>query len=89
MEAKDLTKQFGGILAVNQLSIALRERGITGLIGPNGAGKTTFFNLVTGFLSPDKGQVFLREKEITTLPLIQRPGWEWPEPFKSFASFRA
>jgi len=68
MEAKDLTKHFGGIVAVNELSINLREKEITGLIGPNGAGKTTFFNLITGLIPPDKGQVLLREKDVTPLP---------------------
>ena len=68
MEARELTKHFGGILAVNGLSVSLRQGEITGLIGPNGAGKTTFFNLITGFLPPDTGQVMLRGKDITALP---------------------
>jgi len=68
MEAHGLSKHFGGILAVNELSIGLRQGRITGLIGPNGAGKTTFFNLVTGFFPPDRGKVLLRGKDITALP---------------------
>jgi branched-chain amino acid transport system permease protein len=68
MEARQLTKHFGGILAVNELSITLKEREITGLIGPNGAGKTTFFNLITGFYPPDTGKVLLRGEDVTPLP---------------------
>jgi ABC-type branched-subunit amino acid transport system ATPase component len=67
LEVRGLTKSFGGIRALSNLSLALSQGTITGLIGPNGAGKTTAFNVITGFLSPDAGGVFYRGVEITGL----------------------
>lgn len=61
----DLAKRFGGIFAVNGMTMGLRECQITALIGPNGAGKTTIFNLMTGALKPDRGTVVLRGTNIT------------------------
>jgi branched-chain amino acid transport system permease protein len=55
--ARGVTKAFGGLVAVNQVDLTIPERAIIGLIGPNGAGKTTFFNVVTGLLSPDAGEI--------------------------------
>src|SRR6056297_2778539 len=58
-----LTKQFGGLTAVDGVDFELGENELCSLIGPNGAGKTTFFNLLTGSLSPTEGRVELRETE--------------------------
>lgn len=62
LRAEKLFKSFGGLCATNDVSLQLNEREILGMIGPNGAGKTTVFNLLSGFLSPDKGSVTLRDK---------------------------
>jgi len=59
LAAQNLTKSFGGLLAVSSLSFQLKPGEILGLIGPNGAGKTTVFNLLTGFMPPDSGAVHL------------------------------
>ena len=58
LETRGMSKTFGGLKAVDNVSIALREGIITTLVGPNGAGKTTLFNLMTGHLEPDAGDVF-------------------------------
>jgi branched-chain amino acid transport system ATP-binding protein len=60
-----LTKRFGGLVAVDNLSLALAGGRVHAIIGPNGAGKTTLFNLVTGLLSPDGGRIFFRGRDIT------------------------
>ena len=68
---ENLSKSFGGLQAIVNLSFAIEERTITSLIGPNGAGKTTAFSLITGFLKPDTGKVLFRNRDITGLPPFQ------------------
>jgi len=63
-----LTKDFGGLRAVDHCSFEVSQGAIQGLIGPNGSGKTTVFNLITGFLRPTGGQTFFKEREITGQP---------------------
>lgn len=60
-----LSKRFGGVHAVNRISLEVRAGEIVSLVGPNGAGKTTVFNLVTGFIRPDVGRVTFRGRDIT------------------------
>lgn len=68
LEVQNITKRFGGLIAVNKVSFKVDEGEIVGIIGPNGAGKTTLFNLITGYLKPDSGKVLLRGEDITGLP---------------------
>lgn len=63
-----ISKKFGGVAAIDDLSINISEKSITCIIGPNGAGKTTLFNLLTGFHKADQGQFYLRKERITGLP---------------------
>ena len=63
-----LTKSYGGVRAVDDVSFALRKNEVLGLIGPNGAGKTTVFSLVSGFLRPDAGEIRLRGRSVVGLP---------------------
>ena len=67
LRTENLTKRFGGLTAIDSLSISLSGGRIHAIIGPNGAGKTTFFNLVTGILSPTSGRIFFRGRDITGL----------------------
>ena len=67
LEARSLTKHFGGLAAVSDFNIAVNEGEIVGLIGPNGAGKTTCFNLLSGFLPPTAGTVTFNGENITGL----------------------
>jgi ABC-type branched-subunit amino acid transport system ATPase component len=68
MELKNVTKSFGGIKAVDNVSFYFSPKNITALIGPNGAGKTTVFNLISGFIKPDKGEILFKGEPITNLP---------------------
>jgi branched-chain amino acid transport system ATP-binding protein len=63
----ELSKNFGGVKAVDKISFEVYQGDFLGIIGPNGAGKTTLLNLITGFLKPDAGKVFYRGKNITGL----------------------
>jgi ABC-type branched-subunit amino acid transport system ATPase component/ABC-type branched-subunit amino acid transport system permease subunit len=67
LEARGVSKSFGGLLAVNQVDLTIPGGAVIGLIGPNGAGKTTFFNVVTGLLAPDSGEILLNGRSIVGL----------------------
>ena len=67
LEARGLTKEFRGFVAVNGVDLSVEEGTIHALIGPNGAGKTTCFNLLTKFLKPTSGRILYRGKDITSL----------------------
>ena len=65
LSVRQLTKSFGSLIAVNNVSFAIHRDEVLGLIGPNGAGKTTLFNSVTGLYKPDKGEVRFKDHNIT------------------------
>jgi branched-chain amino acid transport system ATP-binding protein len=65
LETRGLTKQFQGFVAVSEVDLRVRRGEIHALIGPNGAGKTTFFNLLTKFLIPDRGQILYGGSDVT------------------------
>jgi branched-chain amino acid transport system permease protein len=68
LQTCDITQRFGGLLAVNGVSLEVFPREIFGVIGPNGAGKTTFFNLLSGIVHCTSGQIIFKGREIQTLP---------------------
>jgi branched-chain amino acid transport system ATP-binding protein len=76
LEIRRLTKNFGGLRAINELDLDVREGEILGLIGPNGAGKTTLFNVISGFFRPSSGEVIFKGENITGLKphIIARKG---------------
>ncbi|MBW2075053.1 MAG: ABC transporter ATP-binding protein [Deltaproteobacteria bacterium] len=67
LQIKSVSKNFGGLQALNKVDLSIEEGMITALIGPNGAGKTTLFNLLTGVYRPDSGDIIFRNKSITGL----------------------
>jgi len=68
LSLENVSKHFGGVAAVSDLSLDIGTRGITGLIGPNGAGKTTVVNLITGMLKVSSGRILLQGEDITEAP---------------------
>ncbi|MEW5912431.1 MAG: ABC transporter ATP-binding protein [Thermodesulfobacteriota bacterium] len=72
LETRDLLLHFGGVVATDHVSFVLPAGQVRALIGPNGAGKTSFFNLLTGVLKPQGGQIFFKGRDITRLPPYQR-----------------
>jgi branched-chain amino acid transport system ATP-binding protein len=68
LETRNLSKRFGGNVAVNNVDFTIEEGKINAIIGPNGAGKSTFFNLISGFHPPSTGQVIYKGTDITKLP---------------------
>ncbi len=71
LEISELSKSFGGLLAVKDVEVACAPGETLGIIGPNGAGKTTVFNLITGFTKPDKGRILFKGEDITRRPAAQ------------------
>ena len=67
LEIRNVLKRFGGVIALNNVSFNIYEGEFLGIIGPNGSGKTTLFNVITGFIKPDKGRVIYRGKDITRM----------------------
>ena len=67
LQVDHLSKRFGGVVAVDDCTLSIQAGAITGLIGPNGSGKTTIFNLITGFIAKDEGQITFKSKTIDGL----------------------
>jgi len=72
LQTQALTKEFGKLRAVNEVSLEVRKGDVHAIIGPNGAGKSTYFNLITGYHRATSGKVLFKDKEITKLPAYSR-----------------
>src|SRR6202021_231477 len=72
LQTRGLEKRFGGIIAAQNVSLAIEKGARHALIGPNGAGKTTVINLLTGVLKPNAGRILLEGNDITDLPVHRR-----------------
>ncbi len=72
LEIRHASKHFGSLVAVNDVSLSVQPGELRAIIGPNGAGKTTFFNLVTGFFPPTRGQILLDGRDITRTDAVER-----------------
>lgn len=71
LRAENISKRFGGLRALDGVSLSLEEGSILGLIGPNGAGKSTCFSMLAGSTRPSAGRIFLRDRELTGLPAFR------------------
>jgi len=88
LDVRGLTRRFGGLVAVSEVDLVIPPAGIVGLIGPNGAGKTTFFNLVTGLLRPDHGEIRLNGESLVGLKPHQIVGRGIARTFQSIRLFQ-
>lgn len=88
LEVKNLTKNFGGLTAVGDVTMELNEGELVGLIGPNGAGKTTLFNLLTGVYEPSEGTITLDGQLLMVKHLIKSLQVVWDGLSKIFVSLK-
>ena len=86
---ENVTKRFGGLVAVDQVSLEIKHGEFVGIVGPNGSGKTTLFNVINGVFFPEEGRVIFEGLDITTLPPYKRASlgigrtFQIPRPFAS------
>lgn len=89
LKVENVTKRFGGLIAVNGLSLEISAGELIGVVGPNGSGKTTLYNVISGVYPPEKGKVVFEGKDITNLPAHRRAPmgigrtFQIPRPFGS------
>lgn len=87
LEVREVTQEFGGLLAVDKVSFQVQEGTVVSVIGPNGAGKTTLFNIISGVYAPTAGQVLLRGKEIQGNKPFQSAGLGLTRTFQNLQLF--
>ena len=87
IRAEGVTKRFGGLVAVDQVSYLLQENEVAGIIGSNGAGKTTFFNLLTGYYPPDEGVIRYKGEDVTRMTPQERVARGMMRTFQLTATF--
>jgi branched-chain amino acid transport system ATP-binding protein len=87
LEVIGLTRRFGGLTALSELSISIRQGELVSLIGPNGAGKTTAFNIITGFMAPTSGTIRYEGKDLSRMPPHRRARLGMVRTFQQAAVF--
>lgn len=87
LKIEHLVKRFGGVIAVNHCNFEIAENSITALIGPNGAGKTTMFDLITGLLNQDSGEILFRGESIGRFPPHRRAAFGLARTFQAIRIF--
>jgi len=89
LRLEEVTKRFGGLVAVDRVSLEIESGQFVGIVGPNGSGKTTLFNVISGVFFPEEGSVFFEDNDITRLPPYKRAPlgigrtFQIPRPFNS------
>ena len=86
LEIREVSKSFGGVQAVNRVSLDVNEGDLLSVIGPNGAGKTTLLNMISGFYHPDSGRSAWRATTSPTSPRAASPSAGWPAPSRTSPS---
>ena len=74
LEVRNVTKRFGNLVAVKDVSMSVKRGELRAIIGPNGAGKTTFFNMISGYFAPTTGSILFDGKDVTQIPAHRRVG---------------
>jgi branched-chain amino acid transport system ATP-binding protein len=87
LEIKNLTMRFGGLIAVNEVSLNVKKGEIHGLIGPNGSGKTTIFNVLSGYYKPSGGTISFEGKKISGLPAYKITAFGFARTFQNLRLF--
>jgi branched-chain amino acid transport system ATP-binding protein len=88
LEIRDVSKAFGGVQAVNRVSLDVTQGALMSVIGPNGAGKTTLLNMISGFYHPDRGQITLGGDDVTHAPPFKLAERGVARTFQNIALFR-
>ena len=83
ISVQDLTKRYGNVVALNNVSFEVEKGEIFGFLGPNGAGKSTTVRILTGLIKPDGGKAFVMGYDILKNPLRQSSIWEWFQRFQT------
>lgn len=89
LELEHLTMRFGGLVAVDDISLSVKKNEIHGLIGPNGSGKTTIFNMLSGYYKPTKGKVIFEGKDITNYPAHKITAAGFARTFQNLRLFKS